>query len=158
MAVCAVAFIAPNLSLLRAEATIVNTPVFFQSGLYKRYISKGDIILVLPYDGLSQTLLWQAQTNFYFSVATGFYIPPEDYSRWAITPSFGTGAKISDFSRQLNGFLGAHQVKAIILDRRSPGPWPGMLSEAGMKVEAVGGVLLYKVPALMACRGCTRLD
>jgi hypothetical protein len=146
LGVGAVAFMAPNLSLVQAEATIVNTPVFFQSGLYKRYISKGDIILVLPYDALSQTLLWQAQTNFYFSVVTGFYIPPEDYARWPITTSFGSGVKIANFSEQLNGFLGAHRVKAIIIDSRSPGPWPGMLSDAGMREEAIAGVLFYKVP------------
>jgi hypothetical protein len=147
LGLCALAFIAPDLIFLQAETTRVNTPIFFRSGQYKQYISKGDIILILPYDALSQALLWQAETAFYFRLVSGFYIPPADYSRWPITQSFGTGDRMSDFSEQLDGFLGAHQVKAIVVDSRSPGPWPGMLSEAGMTAVAAGGVLLYKVPA-----------
>jgi hypothetical protein len=147
LGVCALAFIAPNLAFIHSRIARVDTPVFFQSGQYTRYISKGDVILILPYGGTSRALLWQAQTHFYFRVVTGFYIPPAEYSRWPITQSFATGGKIPDFAEQLDAFLGTHQVKAIIIDPSSPGPWPGMLSEIGMSAVTVGGVLFYKVPA-----------
>jgi hypothetical protein len=146
---CALAFIAPNLPFIQSETTTVDTPAFFRSGEYQQYISKGDIVLVLPNDETSQTLLWQAQTNFYFRLVTGFYIPPAEYQRWPISMSFLTGSKVPDFSEQLDGFLGANQVKAIIVNANSPGPWPSMLSEAGMTAIATGGVLYYKVPARM---------
>jgi hypothetical protein len=145
---CALAFIAPDLAFLNTQTTRVDTPVFFRSREYKRYISQGDIILILPdtINSTSQALLWQAQTDFYFRSATGFYQPPEDYQRWPITASFVNGGKIPDFSEQLDAFLGSHQVRAIIVDGASPGSWPDMLSGAGMTAIATGGVFFYKVP------------
>jgi hypothetical protein len=144
---CAFAFIVPNLAFIQLETTSIDAPFFFQSRQYQRYISKGDIILILPTGAMSQAMLWQAQTSFYFRLTTGFYIPPSDYQRWPITASFLTNNKILNFSEQLDAFLGANQVRAIILDANSPGPWPAMLSQAGLTAAALGGVLFYRVPA-----------
>jgi hypothetical protein len=142
----ALGFVVPDLAFTQGMTTRVDTPVFFQSREYQRYLSQGDIILILPNDGLSQALLWQAQSDFYFRLVTGFYIPPGDYERWPITTSFVTSSRISDFSEQLDSFLGAHNVKAIVVDGSRGGPWPGTLSAAGMTGIASGGVLFYKVP------------
>jgi hypothetical protein len=153
---CALAFIVPNVAFIHSETTKVDTPSFFRSGEYKHYISRGDIVLILP-DAMSSTgqaLLWQAQTNFYFRSATGFYLAPEDYQHWPIAASFVSGVKIPDFSEQLDAFLGSHQVKAIIVDGASPGPWPRMLSKAGMSAIVTGGVFFYKVaPYVLASFG-----
>jgi hypothetical protein len=146
---CVLAFIVPNMAFISAQTTPVDTPAFFRSGEYKRFISEGDVVLILPYTitSTSQALLWQAQTHFYFRSATGFYLPPEDYQRWPITASFIGGTKIPYFSEQLDAFLGSHRVTAIIVDRASSGPWPDLLSEAGMTGVATGGVLFYRVPS-----------
>jgi hypothetical protein len=148
LAACALVFIVPNLAFINTLTTRVDTPAFFRFGEYRRYISQDDIILILPdtINSTSQALLWQAQTDFHFRSATGFYLPPEDYQRWPITASFVTGYKIPDFAEQLDAFLGAHQVKAIIVNGAARGRWPVMLSEAGMTSIATGGVLFYKVP------------
>jgi len=63
--------------------------------------------------------------------------------------SFATNHKIHDFGEQLEAFLGANRVKAVIVDGSSPGPWPRMLFDLGMRGIAVGGVFFYKVPARM---------
>jgi hypothetical protein len=147
LATCALVFIAPNLRLIQSQATRVEAPAFFTSGEYQRYISKNDIVLILPGGPTSQTLLWQAQTHFYFRLITGFYLPPAGYQRWPVVASFATNRMVHDFREQLEAFLGANHVKAVIVDGSSPGPWPGMFSELGMAGVAVGGVLFYKVPA-----------
>jgi hypothetical protein len=146
LGVCAPAFITPNLAFVQAMSTRVQIPVFFESKGYQRYLSKGDNVLVLPNDATSQTLLWQAQSGFYFHIVTGFYIPPAEYARWPITTSFITSSQIPGFSEQLDAFLGANRVKAIIVDSSKSGPWPTLLSEAGMAGIATGGVLFYYVP------------
>jgi hypothetical protein len=146
LGVGAVAFIFPDLAFTRKMASRVNMPAFFRCGKYRQYMSQGDIIVVLPNDKSNQALLWQAQTDFYFRLVTGFYIPPDEYPRWPITSSFVTSSNITNFSEQLDAFLGAHQVKAIIVDSSRPGPWPDMLSEAGMTSVASGGILFYRVP------------
>jgi len=149
MAAAALIFMMPDLAFIRAETTTVHIPGFFRSGEYKRYIGRGDIVLILPdtITSTSQVLLWQAQTGFYFRNATGFYLPPEDYQRWPITASFVDAHRIPDFVEQLDAFLAAHQVKAIIVDASAPKGWPAMLSAAGLIPIATGGIFFYKVPA-----------
>jgi hypothetical protein len=141
---CAVAFVAPNLAFTQST-TKVRTPVFFRSGEYRKYISQGDIILLLPYNAANQAMLWQAQTGFSFRMVTGFYLPPEEYRHWPITPSFVDSRRISNFAEQLESFLGAHQVKAVIVDSASAGRWPGLLSEAGLTAVVTGGIIFYRV-------------
>jgi hypothetical protein len=147
LAACALVFIVPNLRFAQSHTTRVEGRVFFKSGEYQRYISKGDIVLILPGGANSQTLLWQAQTHFYFRLVTGFYIPPAEYQRWPVVASFAINRTVYDFNEQLEAFLGANQVKAVIVDRSSPGPWPGILSGLGMAGISVGGMLFYQVPA-----------
>jgi hypothetical protein len=149
LAIGALIFVLPDLSFIRAEKTRLHIPDFFSSGQYKHYISPGDIVLILPdtITSTSQVLLWQALTDFYFRNVTGFYLPPEDYQRWPITASFGDAHRMPNFSEQLYAFLGAHQVKAIIVDASASGQWPARLSEAGLAPAVTGGIFFYKVPA-----------
>ena len=51
-----------------------------------------------------------------------------------------------DFPEQLNAFLGAHQVKAIIVDPGDHGPWARLISKSGLRPLEIGGILFYKVP------------
>jgi hypothetical protein len=161
LAALSILFIAPELAIWhqigRVPAflgtpgqTRVYLPRFFQSAQYKRYLTRGDNVLFLPLGagGSNAGLLWQAQSQFYFNTTDWFgVIAPPDSAGWPVMAAFHSGKKILDFSEQLYGFLGAHQVKAIIVDASAPGRWPEMLSEAGMTGGAVGGVLFYKVPA-----------
>jgi hypothetical protein len=140
--------------------TNIDVPAFFRSAQYKRYLARGDNVLMLPFgeDGGNPHLLWQAQSQFYFNTIDWFPpIAPGDSARWPIMTAFHLGMRIHDFSEQLYGFLAAHQVKAIIVDASSPGAWPTMLSAVGMTSVATGGVLFYTVPAsvLVSFRSAT---
>jgi hypothetical protein len=160
LACISILFIMPDLAIwrqvgrapafLRTSAeSVIYVPSFFRSSEYKRYLTRGDNVLILPLGGGSNFgLLWQAQSKFYFN-NIGWYgsIPPPDSERWPIMAALHGGTSIPNFSEQLNAFLGAHQVKAIIVDSSNAGPWPGMLSEAGMSGVSAGGVLFYRVPA-----------
>jgi hypothetical protein len=130
-------------------ATTIHIPTFFRSGQYKRYLARGDNVLVLPLGatGSNADLFWQAESRFYFNVIDWYgAIAPPDANRWPIMAAFNSGMKILDFSEQLEAFLGSHQVKAIIVDSSWAGPWPRILSQTGMTAVAVGGVFLYSVP------------
>jgi hypothetical protein len=153
-------FIAPHLAIWRQIGhvpafgtpgqTRIYMPRFFSSGQYRRYLARGDNVLFLPFGpgGYNAGLLWQAQSEFYFNTTDWFgSIDPPDAERWPVMAAFHSGMEIPDFSEQLNAFLGAHQVKAIIVDSLQPGSWPSMLSKAGMNGVALGGVLFYEVPA-----------
>jgi len=142
-------FLAPNLSLFRSFAVEqVNVPSIFRSDNYKRFLAKGDNVLILPYMGLENGLLWQVETGFYFRLAAArLTLTPAAFLSWPVVSALDSGAEIMDLSEQLKAFLGAHGVKAIIVDETSPHPWEDLLSDAGMNPIEVGGVLLYKVPA-----------
>jgi hypothetical protein len=152
-------FIAPNLAIWQQIGRVpaflstpgqtrIYVPGFFDSGQYKRYLTSGDNVLILPLGsgGSNAGMLWQAQSGFYFNSLDWFgAIAPPDSVRWPVMAALHSETKIIDFSEQLDGFLGAHQVKAIILDSSAPGRWPALLSEAGMTAVPTGGVLFYKV-------------
>ena len=141
-------FIAPRLSFVQSVAiTKVDTPAFFRYGAYKHHLAKGDNVLILPQGEVSNSLLWQAQSGFYFGIATGrIGITPAEFSSWPVFPVFQNGSEILDFTVQLDAFLGAYQVKAIIVDPRAEGLWAGLLSKAGMQPLLADGVLFYKTP------------
>lgn len=152
-------FLAPNRSLFRSEGVVADAtiPRFFGSQEYKRYLAKDDNVLVLPYAQTEDGLLWQVQTDFYFRLAAArFTLPPPEFSAWPVLITLDTGVEIMDFAEQFKAFLGANQVKAIIVDPRAAQPWEGLLSEAGMTPLAVDGVLFYKVPATVLTSFRTR--
>ncbi len=66
-----VIFSLPNLDAAYWTAK-VDTPEFFSSGLYRRYIAPGANVLVTPYFILGNSMLWQAQTEMYFRMAGGW--------------------------------------------------------------------------------------
>lgn len=129
--------------------TKIYIPEFFGSAQYKGYLRPGENALFLPLGtgGSNLGMLWQAQTDFYFNTTDWFgAIPPPDAARWPIMAAFDSGREILDFSEQLKGFLGGHQVTAIVVNSKTPGRWPLMLSDMNMTPIATGGVLFYRVP------------
>ena len=107
-------------------------------------------MLVLPYVQREDCLLWQVQTDFYFRLAVArMSLPPLEFGDWPVLLTLYRGDEIIDFPKQLNAFLGAHHVKAIIVDPRDHGPWARLLSEAGLSPLQIGGVLFYKVPPVV---------
>jgi hypothetical protein len=154
-----VLFIAPRFTIWQSTGRVpellgtpgltkIETPPFFRFGEYKHFLARDDNVLILPQNGSSNCLLWQAETGFYFRIAAVRIGPvaPAEFSRWPVLSTLDSGDEIMDFPEQLNAFLGAHQVKAIIVDPRDHGPWTRLISESGLRPLEIGGVLFYKVP------------
>lgn len=148
MGVLVVIFLLPNVPLLRKYGNSnVDTPAFFRDGIYKRYLDKNDIVLILPFNSNEQ-MLWQAQTRMYFSMAGGYFGPdPPGYTVWPVVRDLRMERPGVDFAEQLEGFLGAHRVKAIIVDARAQAAWLQRLSVLNVAPVAAGGVFFYKVPS-----------
>lgn len=125
----------------------VNTPRFFANGSFKRYIAKGEILLVLPYGRNGNSMLWQALTGMYFRMAEGYLgsIPPE-FASWPIVRSLYFGEPCPDFGHQLKAFLTAYQVRTIILTPEGRYGWPMLLGALEMDRSDVDDVTLYHVP------------
>jgi len=130
----------------------VDTPRFFVSGKYKDYIQPGDTTLILPY-GEASNMLWQAQTDMYFRQAGGYLgLTPPEYLRWPVVKwLYNPTTGCLDCAEQLKAFLGAHNVKTIvlskILDNDARSSWSGRLSRyLGVSPMRIDDVLLYRIP------------
>jgi hypothetical protein len=146
LAILSVGFLAPNLSRLVVTSS-TDEPMFFKSGECTRYIAAGDNVLFLPHGEQSMSLLWQAQSDFYYRIATGRVgMTPPTSARWPILQSFDSNQAILGFTDQLKAFLGANQVKEIIVEESKHGPWPQLLAKLPITPIAVDGVLFYRVP------------
>ncbi len=127
----------------------VDTPAFFSTGLYRKYLAKDETVVILPYGNLGNSMLWQAQTGMYFRMAEGHTAPTviDDFQKWPIVDMLASQTAIPDPGPQLKAFLAAHNVSAVIVaDTRNRAQWEPLLSTLGTKPVEVGGVLLYRIP------------
>jgi hypothetical protein len=67
--------------------------------------------------------------------------------RWDIVYTFLTGRLIPNYGEQLEAFIGGVDVRAIVVDPTSPGPWDRLFSILGISPVSVGGVRLWRIPA-----------
>ena len=144
-----------------AWAQRVDTPPFFLGKLYRQYIPSGSIVLVIPFDGLGNAMLWQAQSGMYFRSAAGNVgFVPKEAASWPILDTFACATLIPEYAIQLKAFLAAGQIQTIVVDDRVPGPWHALFSALRTAPVNVGGVVVYRVPAsiLAAYRNVTPLD
>ncbi|HTX33302.1 MAG TPA: hypothetical protein VMD09_18120 [Solirubrobacteraceae bacterium] len=136
-----------DLSLYHASETI---PSFFTSGLYRRYLRPNAVVMPLPFANTNgaQNLLWQADTDMYFRLASGYfgYTPP-DYNSTLLPALLGGSALPLDAPAQLRTFLGVHTVDDVVADPSTAGGWLQVLARIGLRPIRVGGVLVYRVPA-----------
>lgn len=118
-------------------------PAFIDSGLYRRYLRPGEIVVVVSDRG-NAGMLFQADTNFYVRIAGGF-----------INRSFATTGSLPEpvgnlmtpspaRERQFRAYVRQAGVGAIIVDRAWAAPWMGIFSQMGLHGTAVGGVIVYR--------------
>ncbi len=142
-----VLFILPNLAYMRANATDVDTPAWLSSKDYQQYISAGDTLLVLPFGARGNSMLWQAQTGMYFTMAGGYIssaVPPE-FARWPMVMKLYDGPDEFRHAEQLRPFLAAHKIKAIVIaDEKEK--WRESFAPLGITPISVGEVSLYILP------------
>ena len=142
-----VVFNLPNLSAKFWSSTL-DTPGFFRNGLYQKYLTKGETVLILPYGQNGNAMLWQAQADMYFNMAEGGAgVRMEESRRWPIVGALEKESYIPQALEQLELFRKAHGVAAIIVTDADLGTWRSFLSELGVPAVRVGNVSLYRFSA-----------
>jgi hypothetical protein len=127
----------------------VDTPAFFSSVIYRNYLAKDEIIIVLPYD----SMLPQAQAEMYFRMAGGYAgsATPREFMGWPIVNAFVTQSYIPHAGVQLRAFMAAHGADALVVDDRRNEFWAPMLATLDPSPRATGGVRIYcATPAVLA--------
>jgi hypothetical protein len=128
--------------------TPVSTPAFFADGTIRRYVPPDTNVLIIPYGANGDSMLWQAEAGLSFRMPEGYLTvtPPKAFEVWPILDTFYSGTLQTGYADQLSGFLRTNHVRAVVVDPRSPGPWMELFGSLGVQPQAVGGVLLYRVP------------
>jgi hypothetical protein len=94
-------------------------------------------------------MLWQAETNFYFRMASGhFGPPPPAYMAVPIVMQLRTNRPSPGAAPALRKFLVSRDVGAVVQAPRWTGGWTPILRRLGLKGVRAGGVIVYRVPAL----------
>jgi hypothetical protein len=121
-------------------------PRFFSTALYKRYLTPGETVMVLPFGYNDISTLWQAETGFSFYMPEGYVsqITPSPFDRESVVGQLEQN--VPPAPAELASFIRQHFVSYVIVDPVVAGPWPNVLTQLGFHVRLVGGVLLYKVP------------
>jgi hypothetical protein len=147
VAMLVVFFSLPNLDG-RFWITESDTPEFFTNGLYNKYLEPGENVLVTPYSLYGSSMLWQAQSGFYFRMAGGWTgVLPQEYMRWPAIGALTVQRYLPDPQMQLMSFLANHQVGAIVTADGDPAHMfqPRWLPAGAAKPLKVGGVTLYRL-------------
>ena len=143
-----VAALLPNIALPLWHAR-TDTPPFFATQLYRRYLVPERNTLVIPFGSNGHSMLWQAETDMAFPMAGGYVHAcaiPAEYQRWAIVATFLSERKLPGFQNQVRAFLGHFDVANVVVDPRAEGPWAALFSAVPVRPVRVGGILLYRVP------------
>ena len=147
---CGAAFLAISCGLPVFSARFwihpTDTPAFFSQGLYKRYITPGETVMILPYAYRANTMLWQATTDMYFRMASGHSWPlPYEYARWPIVIAMYKEAYLPDPRVQFMTFLAEHKVNTVIVGNGASDYWWRLANDLNVKPVSVGGVSIYHV-------------
>ncbi len=151
LAIVCLAFLAPSSSRVFITDSEADQPLLVRSERYRQYIAPGDNVLFLPHGGESMSLLWQAESGFYYNIATGRVgMTPPTSAGWPILQSFDSDEAIGGFVEELEAFLGANHVNTIVVEEGKQHHWPALLAKLQLAPVAVDGVLLYRVsPAIL---------
>jgi len=155
-AVFAVLAVLPD-PTLDVWARSTRTPPLFTSGRYKACLREHENAIVFPFGPRGDSLIWQAESDFWFRLAGGYISPkvPDSFLHPAAVahvttadnPAEVTLAGVLELARQKS-------VTAILVDARRSEPWRTLFRKVS-RPEAVGGVLIYRVGGSLPRPGCT---
>jgi hypothetical protein len=117
-------------------------PAFFSDGLYRRYLTPGEIVVIVSHRG-NAGMLFQAETGFYFRIDGGFI--NASLSRVDALPL--PVAALSDLTPAnklgFEAYIQDSGVGAIIVERAWSEEWMYNFGQLGLKSTTVGGVTIY---------------
>ncbi len=124
-------------------------PAFISDGLYRRYLTPGEIVVIVSHRG-NAGMLFQADTGFYFRIDGGFInaslsridaLPLPVAAVSSLTPANKLG---------FEEYIEASGVGAIIVERAWSEEWMYNFGDIGLKGITVGGVTIYDTKGVEA--------
>jgi hypothetical protein len=119
-------------------------PAFITQGMYRRYLRRGEIVVIVTYRG-NAGLLFQADAGFYFRIAGGFINDSLTPRQDALPAQVGELSQATPgLIGQFKGYVRAAGIGAIIVERAWAEPWMlTVFGQAGLHGTPAGGVIVY---------------
>lgn len=138
----AVVSLLPNFAS-HAWITEPDNPRFIADRSYRVCLHPGEITLVFPSGARGDSMLWQAESDFWFRIAGGYLSPvmPTSFRRFRAAHS---ALSRTTTSHDILALARAKNVQTIVVDGRRAQPWRSLLPGRPLQVS---GVLLYRVPS-----------
>ena len=129
-------------------------PPFFAAGLYQRYLARGEGVLTIPFAAYGESMLWQAETGFAFTMPGGYVSDVLPAAAQHMLPvalllTYGgltppqLGAVPVNEAAILRRFLVRAGVRQIVIEPGYQRPWTPILRRLAKPPRRVGGILLY---------------
>jgi hypothetical protein len=153
----AVLAVAPNLAW-GDWANSPKVPALFTTGLYRSCLGRGETVLAFPFGPGGTSMLWQANSAFWFRLAGGYIsptAPPEFMAPHPIQQIAANDQPPKVTTAAVREFVRLKRVTAVVLDAASASTWRTVLDPIA-RPERVGGALVYRVarPPAGAARSC----
>lgn len=150
--VLALIFVLPNfVHIYPANTGKWDSPTFFSTNMYKRYIARGATVMGLRAWGASSwTELWQVEDHFYWNLADGSVYAgvPAGWRNapFALTLIYNNPTPSN--GPLLRKWIVEHRINDVVVGPDSLAKWTPILRAAGLTQRLhVGGIYLYRVPA-----------
>jgi hypothetical protein len=135
-----------------AWITQPDNPRFISAGIYRSCLQRGTRVIVFPFGSKGDSMLWQAETDFWFTMAGGYLSPvvPAPFARFRVAhPRLAASTR----TRDIIDLARSKVVHTIVVDGRRSFPWRTLLPP---QPPNVAGVLIYHLagsdPAPGSCR------
>jgi hypothetical protein len=151
----AILALAPNVGLAEwagpGTRTLFSTtpptiPALFTGDAYQNCLHKNEVVLALPFGARGDSLIWQAETGFWFRLAGGYIVNtvPASFRQSPAVALAGNQELAGLTFADVLAFTSKASVSIIALDARKSRPWRKLLDPLGPP-QAVGGVLMYRL-------------
>lgn len=141
----AVACLLPNLGYADRTGSFI-IPRFFTQGVDKRYLTHNEVVLTIPFSNNGFDMAWQADAHLWFRMAGGYFgVTPADDQTIPIVSQLSAGSPGTGAVGDLDAFVTAKHVGAILVQDGQAGSWPSVFIQAGWHLQAdTGGIEVYK--------------
>jgi hypothetical protein len=154
LAILAAIAVAPNVAW-SAWSRTPDVPPLFTTGAYRHCIPHDANVIVFPIGPSGDSMIWQADSDFWFRIAGGYLSPvvPPSFLRPAGIAHLTTNDNPSEITvgavRELARLKGA---SLVIVDASEGATWRPILRPLGRPQE-VGGTLIYRLTPLKTRAG-----
>jgi len=144
LAILTVLVLLPDFPYTDTSVRNLLAPEFFRSSLLREHIFPGEIVLVLPVGASSDAMVWQAETDMYFSLPCAFTSSaPNVFAEDELTRVFGKDGKSPAAGAALRSYLDRHKVTKALLPTSELADLAKLSDAFGSKPVESGGVFIW---------------